>query len=367
MDDGPTLMEEKRDAYAQEKAFWQRLVLFWQSILVAIVLVGVYIWEGGLFLFVCKLAQSNILPTNVYCAPYTAQTPDLDAIWINAFPTPDDTSAKLQFPLDRYNASHVLLDMLRDWKSHSGSFLVQYMATILEKLTAWNYSVCNTVCASLHSIVPEWMILLLGPWMTVVLLVLLLLSNYVYLMYLWFAELTWFFQRKTKEGKWDALTWLQPIQLMFSAWLAMCFAVGYFVGYPLLALVPLVWTLACPLSLLFYHAVMQPGEGDEMHAFSFVRAVFQHHKSLVMMLIGLAIAYLAFTRLDATSSAVTALLLVLSYGGMILGGLFERDRQTKGWTALSSYTQAAKTCADRAPTSGPPRGFLSRLFFGNYK
>ena len=42
----------------------------------------VYFSFSGLVLYACKLAQSNILPTDINCAPYTTQDPAIKEILI---------------------------------------------------------------------------------------------------------------------------------------------------------------------------------------------------------------------------------------------------------------------------------------------
>ena len=66
----------------------------------------IYYTGSGLLLYVCKLAQSNILPTDINCAPYTDSTPIITPVQIDIFQTggDDPLSMKLNFPYDAYNS-----------------------------------------------------------------------------------------------------------------------------------------------------------------------------------------------------------------------------------------------------------------------
>jgi hypothetical protein len=50
---------------------------FISSIVIIIIIVLCYFGSSGLVLYVCKLAQSNILPTEEKCFPYTNDNPNI--------------------------------------------------------------------------------------------------------------------------------------------------------------------------------------------------------------------------------------------------------------------------------------------------
>ena len=54
-------------------------------VLVFIIIVFLYFGSSGLILYVCKLAQSNIIPTNNQCYPYTDTKTAIEKINTNIF------------------------------------------------------------------------------------------------------------------------------------------------------------------------------------------------------------------------------------------------------------------------------------------
>lgn len=80
----------------------------------------IYFSCSGLILYGCKLAQSNILPTNIHCSPYTDTKPNIQPIETNIFTTmftKPQMSMKLKFPHNEYNASNKILDMFYEYKT----------------------------------------------------------------------------------------------------------------------------------------------------------------------------------------------------------------------------------------------------------
>ena len=55
------------------------------SIIATLIVIILYFSLGGLIIFACKLAQSNILPTDSRCYPYTNSKPDIKSIQTNIF------------------------------------------------------------------------------------------------------------------------------------------------------------------------------------------------------------------------------------------------------------------------------------------
>ena len=84
-------------------------------------------FRSPILLFGCKLAQSNILPTE----GVTKEKPYVKPVDINIFPTTigignEKMSKKIQFPYDSYNSSNELFDIIRENQESSSSFLLQY-------------------------------------------------------------------------------------------------------------------------------------------------------------------------------------------------------------------------------------------------
>jgi hypothetical protein len=112
------------------------------SLVSIIITLVIYIIFGAITLYECKLAQSNILPTDLECYPYTETRPQIQQILTNIFITNTDPqqSVKLGFPYDKYNSKNMLLDMLRKYKEKSNSgfffnyFIAVYLITLSENM-----------------------------------------------------------------------------------------------------------------------------------------------------------------------------------------------------------------------------------------
>ena len=88
------------------------------SIIVIVLGVFIYFLYGGLILFGCKLAQSNILPTEINCYPYSESKPTIQSIQTNIFTTFSDPpmSKKMSFPYNEYNSKNKIIDLFREYK-----------------------------------------------------------------------------------------------------------------------------------------------------------------------------------------------------------------------------------------------------------
>ena len=89
------------------------------SIVLLFIATTIYYTGSGLILYACKLAQSNILPTDIHCSPYTDSKPNIQPIKTNIFSTGGDNplSMKLSFPYNEYNSKNYIIDMFREYKN----------------------------------------------------------------------------------------------------------------------------------------------------------------------------------------------------------------------------------------------------------
>jgi hypothetical protein len=69
------------------------------SVIRTFIYIILYFVVSGLMLYICKLSQSNILPTDLKCSPYTDEKPRITNIPINIFTTFTDPplSMKINF------------------------------------------------------------------------------------------------------------------------------------------------------------------------------------------------------------------------------------------------------------------------------
>ena len=124
--------EKREDSTNTNKSqqFGSDIGKFFVTLALIIAIIIVYISLGSLALYGCKLGQSNILPTNDKCFPYTDTKPIIESIFTNIFTTTftdPAQSVKLKFPYDNYNSKNKIIGILRDYKNEPHShFLINY-------------------------------------------------------------------------------------------------------------------------------------------------------------------------------------------------------------------------------------------------
>ena len=164
--DTSAIDEKKEESTSSNKGdYISNIGGFLSSVAVIFVAITVYYTGSGLILYVCKLAQSNILPTDVHCAPYTDSEPNIQPIKTNIFATGGESplSMKLSFPYDEYNSKNYILDMFREYKNEPRSnFLANYLISMIETILHFNYSAINKILDMLNGM-PEILLVIFGP------------------------------------------------------------------------------------------------------------------------------------------------------------------------------------------------------------
>ena len=360
-------IDEKKDKPASGSAdVFSQVKGFVTSLIVAVLVVLLYFSSSGLVLFVCKLAQTNILPTESGCAPYTNQPIAIDKIQTNIFTTMGDPemSMKLDIPNNDKNAKHRLIDMFKQYREKPNThFLANYFISIIESLMQADYAFINTTMNALNGL-PEIMVIALGPILASLLLSIGVLLNGLYFIYLWFANMYWFFQTNTNQSgeglpTWEDVTITSPVHLSMGVGLVVLFAVLFLVGFPLLSFVPFIVLSYCALSCLFYKGSLN---GKHATSLTIVTEVLKYYKVTVVSLISACVVLLAFSKLGAVPGMVSIVTVALVYYGMTGLDVFRPIPETN-LSPSGSYEQARKTCVTRR-ASKDQHGFLYNMLLG---
>ena len=316
----------------------------------------IYFSLSGLILFGCKLAQSNILPTEGKCYPYTETKPVIKQSVMNLFTTTilDDTgnkvqkSLKMNIPYNDYNSTNKLLDMTREYRNEPRShFLANYFISIVESLTQFNYSAYTSILNMLNGL-PESIIMLFGPIMFGIITAIVLLCNNLYLIYLWFSNMGWFFKTNTNtstSGKpqWEDVTWTSLVSYCIAIWLVIIFALGFLFTMPVF----FFFTLALLWWLILSSLTFKTEMNDKPYSLLvFIRDSFKYNKPLIIFVFSLFVVSAAFTNLGRGVGAFSIVTLILIYFKIIPGiNLFD-PVNNDAMTAASStgFEQATKTC-----------------------
>jgi len=348
-------------------SFASNIGSFLFSLIIAILIVLAYFSSSGLILFVCKLAQSNILPTEHDCYPYTNNKPEITPIKTNIFTTFTDPemSMKLEFPYDKYNSSNKILDMFREYREKpSSNFLANYFISIIEQLMSFNYSSINMIMNGLNGL-PEMLLVGLGPVIVAFLFAIMLIVNVIMTAVYWFANMSWFFKKNTNDSgdglpEWEDVTLTSPIDWSIGAILAIVFTIIYFIGAGVtIGFIPYAVLLLCIITAISYKGLLN---GNNATGLTIIKEVLKYYKITIVAIFSLFIIALAFSKLGAAPGIVSILTIGLIYWGVISIDVFKPIPETN-LTPVVSYDQAFKKC-NILRTKKEKHGFLYNLIFG---
>ena len=363
--DTSAIDDKKTDnSSSSSETFRSNIVSFMISVGIAFAVVLLYFSGSGLILFICKLAQSNILPTEENCYPYTEFKPDIKPIKTNIFPTSTDPemSMKLEFPYNEYNSSNKFIDIFRNYKNKSNShFLANYFISIFEKILRFNYSTINTIMNLMNTTMPEPAIIGVGPLIALFLYIFGIFINTIYFIYSWFSNMSWFFKTNKNDSgdgkpQWEDVSILSPLNWSLGLALAILFTILLIVALPIVSILSLLFYHKAIFTTMFYKGMMN---GKQASAFRIIIEVFKYYKLTVVSIISLFVILFAFSKLGVVSGIFSIISLGLVYGGIISINLFKRIDETN-LSPLVSYDQAEKKCS-YTKSKGEKQGFLYNL------
>jgi len=351
---------------SSSSTFTSNIVSFLISIISIFIIVLLYFSGSGLILFVCKLAQSNILPTEGNCYPYTDSKPTIQEIKTNIFTTFTDPemSMKMEFPYDDFNSANKVIDMFREYKNKSSSnFLANYFISIVEQLMNFNYSAINTIMNSLNGL-PEVLVVALGPIIIGILFAIMSILNILYTIYLWFAGMSWFFKNNTNDTgdgfpKWEDVTITSPLNWGLGIGLVILFVIIFFLGFGLISIIPFFILWYCCLTCIMYKSILN---GKKTTSFTIIKEVLKYYKLTIVGIITCFVVILAFSKLGVASGIFSLLTIGLIYWGIISIDLFKPITESN-LTPVVSYHQASKKC-NFVKSKEQKHGFLYNLLIG---
>jgi hypothetical protein len=343
-------IDEKREEQSSKNP-QTNIIMFIYSLVISIILIIVYFGCSGIFLYACKIAQSNILPTLKGCFPYTKTMPAFQQAdkTLNIFTTFDDPqrSAKIEFPYSGTNAKNSFIKWLQTHKNEPNlSFLGGYFISIIESLLNTNYSVINSVLNSLNENIPEILIVFLGPIIGLTLASLLFVFDYFYTIYLFFANMSWFFKSNANENesgvpKWEDVTVISPFDYAKSVGLVILFSIIFmFGGGAALAMLPIALLPLCLFTCVSYKGLMN---GKNVTLLNVVAELFKHYKTTLVTIFSLIAIIMSFSALGTIPGIVSILTIALIYWGVIGIGVFTPEN-TNDYSRVVSFAQVKKTC-----------------------
>lgn len=351
----PNLIDEKKaeqsssSSSSSSKDLKANIVQFLTYVAVLFLAVLMYFAGSGLVLFVCKIAQANVLPTDAKCHPYTDARSSVPMVPTNIFETlfaDPAMSMKLYVPQEEFNTTYPLLSLLRDYKQKPSShFLANYLIAVLEQALAFNYSAINAVMNGLNTALPEIAVVALGPVLTAFLFACVSVLSVIQFIYAWFANLGWFFKQNandTGEGSpvWKDVGLSSPMEWGAGLALMALFVVLLFVGFGMVPFVSFAILSYCVLSCLSYKVVLNTQMAT---AFTVVKETMKHYKLPMVGLLTFFVVALAFSNLGILAGVVAVAVLGLIYWGVVSIDLFKPIGEHH-LSPLVSYKQAVRKC-----------------------
>ena len=349
----PDLDKKKEDSTTDTTKKIGNIGGFFKLFIILTVIVLLYFGSSGLVLYACKLSQSNILPTDMNCYPYTNVNPTIQKVFSNIFTSSPfvepQVSMKINFPYDD-NKKNVLLDMLRDYKNQpTSNFIANYFIAIIEGLVSFNNSYFNTVLNTMNANLPEIAIVLLGPLLMAFFTNIILVLDNIYLIHLWISNFSWFFKRNGNDKddqppSWKTVTLSEPGSYLFSFWLVSVFAtIGillFFFAFPIVAILPFVILMITIFSGLAYKGEIT--DEGKVSALSIVGGVMKSYKVMLMSIISFIVTISAFSRLGVVEGIWSIVIVLLIFWGVLSIDIFKPVNQSY-LSALVSDVQAKKS------------------------
>ena len=326
------------------KNIWKYLLSVFVTILI---IIGYFIFSS-IILYECKLAQSNIVPTNLECYPYTENYPEIQKIFTNIFisNTEPQTSVKLNFPYDKQNSKNIILDMFRKYKENPKSnFFLNYIIAILEGLINYSNNALTTFFNFLNKM-PELLIIILGPILSGIYFVLSPVIGIFIFIYYYFSEMKWFFKENTNNNTnakpiWSDVNLFEVTKYGISLFLVFIFFIIFWVL--LFTATPIVCFVI--FYMCFFMTFGYKGEIDNKKAtiFTIIQETFKHYKVTLTTILSIMIILITISNLGLLPGVFAIITVILIYFKFIPMNIFESIKTTNQ-SPLSSYEQAIKKC-----------------------
>lgn len=365
--DTSTIDEKKQDSKSKNKgSYYSNIGSFLFTVFIIFIIFIIYYSSSGLILYACKLAQSNILPTDIHCSPYTDTKPNIQPIQTNIFTTYTEPqlSMKLKFQYNEYNSSNKIIDMFNEYKNEARSnFLANYFISIIETIIQFNYSSLNTILNMLNGL-PEFLLVIFGPIIVSIITMFIFLADNIYLVYLWFVNMSWFFKINTNDSgtgkpKWEDVTFVSPFNYACAIGLLILFAILFFFSMPLLSVLSFLSIVYCLFSCIFYAAEFN---GNNITSATVIQDVFKYYKTPIISIFSFLVIVSAFTKLGTIPGVVSIVTVALIYFGIISIDIFKPINK-EYLSKLVSNKQAKKICSYNE-TLQSKHGALYSMLFG---
>ena len=339
-------------------AYSHKVKKFLNATILYIVHIFIFVMFGGYILYSCKIAQSNLFPTETACKPYTNIDPDFSS---NPIPTNIFVSYFRQIPMSQKlyfkykdNEQSVALDAIRQLKNEPTSTSIGgYIMSIIQGGLTLNFVFFNIFFNLLNQL-PEFLIILIGPFLFLFLIFILFLVDSLHILISWFTQLKWFF-RKNENTKlagppeWSEITFMKPMEF-FVAGLACIFMI--FIGFVVLPLLMPILSFIFVLLVIFsINSYSGELNGERINLFGIIKKTILYYKVIICVLISITVTLNAYSILGSTPGIFCFFTILLIYLGVIKFDLFDSIHENF-LSPLVSNEQAIKTCGGPVMAGG---------------
>jgi hypothetical protein len=328
-----------------------------------LLLLGIIVVTGTCMVYTCRVAQSNILPTDINLFPYTDIFPTINngtdmPINIDIVKTSDGIySTQIKFPLtenmDGFKKGIFgYLKGMIDSKD-AGNFQL-YVATTIQQVLATNLAIVNWIFNLFNSSLTESMIIFFVPFIVLFINFFTSIVNTFYLMFLWFYNLPLLFATKSNSngGKttwspgimWSWIDWWLNTKSIFWIFIfvLLFFILGIGLIIPILAGLITLYSIFLPL---FMRA-----EKVNNSTYTFIDALYnviEYKLSVIMYIVSYFVISDAYSSYGSYSALVAIIACLLLYFFTDIYKQFIPENKTL-WT--NNYNQAEKTSGNGNPT-----------------
>jgi len=346
---------------------------FFLTIFTRLIVIGILVVIGALYLYSGKVAQANVLPTCMSHFPYTADIPNIDPCQIDINVVKTDTSTwstKIEFPQDEnFKVIGNTLEFLRNWANGPNSNVYKlYISNTLQQVLSCNFTIVNNVNNFANSMLTETWYLLLAPYILFFTSILTSTINFFYMLLLWFYNIYLLFSEKSvsdnkttwKDGEmWSVFNWTWSLLYIFIFFM-LFLTVGMGIVIPITAF---LISMFCVIFPLFMKA-KNVATGKPYGLGETIKNVFKYKLNVIMAIISIYVILTASSNFGGYAAFVALVACIILY---FFSTIYQQyipkavDHSTHG---LGNYVQAVKVCNPLDQAKHTPSMFdkIGKLF-----
>jgi len=309
---------------------WQT---FGSALLTRIAFISVAVVLGAMNIYMCKVAQSNILPACSVTTPYTnyasakevdiAAVPDpfiqdINIVYVDYFSPKQTYSTKIFFPVDDNTANYEmwLRPLMNGINGKQSTPWSNYMSSIQISMLSTNIGFYNTFFQWVNSTFSESIILILSPLM-VVIYILVLIANMMGFSFLLFWNIGLFFWDKNGDDGWTEPAEYSSEQLGKYWGMVLCVAV-FFMFFSLFPAIifGLIYTVKGLNYIMYSQAVLydskqQNNKGKPYSFIANLKDTIKYKLSIIMYIISFYLVQDVKEAFGVSATVFVAIVMVL--------------------------------------------------------